>query len=315
MIKRKVTTYGAIGLTVVVVSLAFKPFTFVSEQERVVVTRAGQFVNVAPPGFLPYVPFVNGITRIPVDFQQLEILKANTFTDDSQEVTVDMKLTYRISAEDVEWVFKNANDYKSRLETLALGSMKATLGKHAATKLAANRMEAAREALDRITDEAKRLYKVQIVDLQYTDLQFSKGFREAVDGTAVAKAEAEKALHVKARKTTEAETRAIEAKGQADGKIEEARGSAESTRINTEADANRVRKLGDAEAYRITQEADALARNPTIIALRQAERWNGALPVQMFGASSAPVPILNIDPAGGAAVREVKSDQPVPRAR
>ena len=49
---------------------------------------------------------------------------------------------------------------------------------------------------------------------------------------------------------------------------------------------------GNAEATAIAARAKALADNPAIIQLTQAEKWNGALPTTMVPGSA--VPFLNV---------------------
>lgn len=70
------------------------------------------------------------------------------------------------------------------------------------------------------------------------------------------------------------------AKADADIKIATATGSAESLRIISEAEANRIREKGK-----------AISENPKVIELTYAERWNGSLPRVTGGA----VPFINVD--------------------
>ena len=57
-----------------------------------------------------------------------------------------------------------------------------------------------------------------------------------------------------------------------------------------EAEATRIR--GEAEASAIKAKAEALRDNAGLIALTQAERWNGALPTTMI--PDATVPFMNM---------------------
>lgn len=59
-----------------------------------------------------------------------------------------------------------------------------------------------------------------------------------------------------------------------------------------EADAKAVQLRGEAEASAIKAKSAALASNPALISLTQAERWNGQLPTTMVPGGA--VPFLNV---------------------
>jgi uncharacterized membrane protein YqiK len=70
----------------------------------------------------------------------------------------------------------------------------------------------------------------------------------------------------------------------------QAEADAQLARATAEAEATRIR--GDAEAAAIRAKADALRDNAGLIALTQAERWDGKLPTTMIPGST--VPFMNM---------------------
>jgi ABC-type Na+ transport system ATPase subunit NatA len=74
----------------------------------------------------------------------------------------------------------------------------------------------------------------------------------------------------------------------ADIAVTQATGRANSVRAEAQASADATVLRGNAEATAIKAKADALASNSNLIALTQAERWNGALPTTMVPGSAVP---------------------------
>ncbi|MCY1380806.1 hypothetical protein D9M69_686580 [compost metagenome] len=60
-------------------------------------------------------------------------------------------------------------------------------------------------------------------------------------------------------------------------------------RAKANADAEAIRIMGDAEATSIKARGDALRENPGLVALTQAEKWNGQLPTTMLPDGSVPM--------------------------
>lgn len=72
------------------------------------------------------------------------------------------------------------------------------------------------------------------------------------------------------------------AKAEADKEIAKARGESESRLM-----------MATAEAKAIRIKAEALRENPKLVELNAVERWDGKLPVNMYG--STPIPFLNVN--------------------
>lgn len=83
----------------------------------------------------------------------------------------------------------------------------------------------------------------------------------------------------------------------ADIAVTQATGRANSVRAEAQAQADAIVLKGNAEATAIRARADALASNSNLIALTQAEKWNGQLPTTMVPGSA--VPFLNVTTARG----------------
>jgi len=68
-----------------------------------------------------------------------------------------------------------------------------------------------------------------------------------------------------------------------------AKGEADAMVMKAEADAQAIKMRGDADAYAIKAKGAALAQNPALVQLVQAERWDGKLPQTMIPSGTLPI--------------------------
>ncbi len=272
----------AILAVLIVVLLGWGSFTYtVGETERAVLTRWGEFRSVEGPGLHFRVPILNSVTYFRVDLQDLGTkTPENTYTVDNQEVDVIWRVRYRIPADKVEFVYKNARDYKALLEATAIDRLKKGMGKVNINDLAKSRDEVAASIKNIVAGEAA-LVGLQVVDFQLPNLEYTKTFKAAVDAASQAKAmvETREQELEQARKT--AERQRVEAAGKADAYLLERR-----------AEATAIELKGKAEAAAIKAQTDALAQNAALVELKKAEKWDGQLPKQFL---SNVVPFMSVD--------------------
>src|SRR5215218_5893004 len=81
-------------------------------------------------------------------------------------------------------------------------------------------------------------------------------------------------------------------KVQAQITVTKASAEADATRAKAQAGADATRVRGDAEASAIRARAAALADNPALVSLVQAERWDGHLPQTMVPGGAMPMNTL-----------------------
>lgn len=84
---------------------------------------------------------------------------------------------------------------------------------------------------------------------------------------------------------------------QARQKVTEANAEADSQLAIATAQAKAIEIKGNAEATAINARGKALRENSNVVALVQAEKWDGKLPTQMIPGSA--VPFISLDKPGG----------------
>jgi regulator of protease activity HflC (stomatin/prohibitin superfamily) len=121
---------------------------------------------------------------------------------------------------------------------------------------------------------------VTIESVQVESIDFSQVYEASVEQRMLAEVEVAKVQQNLAKEQVTAQITVTKAQAEADSALAQARAQAEATRIK-----------GLAEAEAIDARGKALRDNPSLVALVQAEKWNGVLPTTMLPTGA--VPILN----------------------
>jgi regulator of protease activity HflC (stomatin/prohibitin superfamily) len=199
-----------------------------------------------------------------------------------------------VPADQVQYLFTNNRDYKDRVMVMAIDRLKAAMGQVNVSSVAEKRGEL-RDVIEKTLQRDAKKLGVEVTGFLLPDFQYTKSFRDAVNAAAVQKANVETFEYQRQQAEKSALTNKINAEGQANAIREKARGDADAVFLNAQAEAKSIQLKGEATASAIKAQADALASNSKLVDLRKAERWDGKLPVSIYG--SAPVPFMNVKEA------------------
>jgi regulator of protease activity HflC (stomatin/prohibitin superfamily) len=267
----------------------FAAFFTVHQYERAVVTTWGKFSYVAEPGLNWKVPFVQSAYPIRTDIRTLtpnEQKGVNTYTVDNQEVDIYFNLFYRVPPANVGFIYENAQDYRERLFNIAVDRLKSEMGKVNVAHVAEQR-GIIRDKIKAVLLNDAKVLGVDVTDFQLTNIEYTKGFKTAVEQAVTARQMIETREREAAQEKQVAERNRIKAQGEADALL-----------MRAQAEAKSIQLRGEAEAASIRAQAEALRQNTGLVELRKAEKWNGALPQQML---SGVVPFMQFHAPGAAA--------------
>lgn len=276
--------WAAIGTGVLLLVIAiFGSFFTVHQYERAVVTTWDKFSYVASPGLNWKIPFVQRAHPIRTDIRTLtpsEPKGVNTYTVDNQEVDIYFNLFYRVPPANVSYIYENAQDYRERLFNIAVDRLKSEMGKVNVAHVAEQRGVISNRIKTVLVQDSKVL-GVDVTDFQLTNIEYTKGFKTAVEQAVTARQMIETREREAAQEKQVAERNRIKAQGEADA-----------TLTRAQAEAKSIQLRGEAEAAAIRAQAEALKQNTGLVELRKAEKWNGALPQQML---SGVVPFMSFN--------------------
>lgn len=197
-------------------------------------------------------------------------------TVEGMSVNADIGISYRIEPDKVPLVFQKYRKGIEEITDIYLRNMvRDALVTHASdqpietvygkgkTELIQEVEQTVRQQVEAIGITVERIYWVGQVRLP-----------PSVIAALNAKIEA-------TQKAQQRENEVAQAKAEADKAVAEARGVADSTLLRAKAEAEAIRIRGD-----------ALRSNAELVQLTIAEKWDGKLPVNMYG--SAAVPFINV---------------------
>lgn len=292
--RRSIVSYVLVALGFLALGILFLSTYFtVQQNERTVVSSWGEYRYVAEPGLHFKMPFRDAIISYPTGIESLWSGKdwVNTYTNDNQEIDIAFTVFYRLPVNQIEFIYTSNRDYEPRLRSLTIDRLKAAMGQVNVQTVAEKRGEL-RDSIKKTLQHDMLPMGIEVTDFQLTDLKYTDSFRNAVSNAAVQKANIESVEYQRQQAQKQAETAKIEAIGKADAARENARGNADARLLQATAEAKAIQLQGEAQATAIRAQSDALKENQSLVELEKAKRWDGKLPVSVYG--SAPIPFLGV---------------------
>jgi prohibitin 2 len=198
-----------------------------------------------PEGFGFRTPFITRI--IPVLIQQRTVpLRADCFSSDLQQVSVEVRVLYRVPEASVVQIYREfaGDPFDSLIAPRVQEALKEVTAVLTAEQIVKRRDEVKEKAI--IAARLKIGEMLTVEDIVIRDIHLSKELETAIEAKMVAEQEAARARFTQLQSQVEADTTVIRAEG--------------------EAKAIRVR-------------GEALKLNPAFIRLQIVEKWNGKSPL------------------------------------
>jgi regulator of protease activity HflC (stomatin/prohibitin superfamily) len=267
---------GAIGAVIVgliVLVVLGGSFYTIDAGERGVILRNGKVVGTAEPGLSFKLPIVDSVKEITVQTQARVYEKVMVYSRDQQSAELYISVNYRLPADQVTTIYTEYGG-KDGVMTRLLDrqvpeEVKNVFGRFNAVTAIQERERLSKEVQEAI--QRATTNPVLIVEsVQIENIDFSKAYEDSIEQRMLAEVEVQKVQQNAQREKVQAEIAVIQAKAQADA----------------------VKLQGDAEAHAINARGRALAQNPALVELVQAEKWNGVLPTTMVPGQT--VPFINV---------------------
>lgn len=289
LITPKRIAYALAAFIIVVVLFAFWPLRTVPTGTRGVVTVGGAITKIENEGFMILMPW-QSLTIFSIRAEAANVEKAEGSTNDQQPVHTSMTVRYSIVPDKVGEVFEKYShdgNLDSYIMTGTLEVFKAVAANFSAPDLIAKRPQVSQEIAAALRTKVA-IYGAQVINIDMTNFAFSPSYMNAIN---------EKVTQEQLRLGAENKLKTVEAEQKQKVAIAEAEASAQ--RATADGQAYAQLKVATAQADALKVQNAALAQNKEVLELRrievqleQAKRWDGKLPVNMYG--SAPVPLLNL---------------------
>lgn len=256
----------------------------IDQGERGVILRNGKIVGVADAGFHLKTPLIETVKVMSVREHLSQYDDLWLYSFDQQNATMDVTVNWKVNPELVTDIYADYGTLDNMIGTLVspkiFDAVKNVFGQYTAVKAIQDRtlMGQDIEASIRAAIADPRLI---ITSVQVKNVDFSDAYEASVEERMLAEVEVQKIRQNAEREKVQAEILVIQAHAKADARVAQATAEAEAIILK-----------GNAEAEAINARGQALQNNPSIVALVQAERWDGVLPVTMV--PNAAVPFLNL---------------------
>lgn len=275
-----------IGLFVV-----FGSWYTIDQTERGVLLRNGAFVEVVQPGLHFKWPWIEAVYKIDMQTHTTSYgydkeAKRDTmeaYSADQQPAYLRVSVTYHVAADKVQEMYERfGGDYRAAvariIEPQVPAQIKVVFGQYTAARAISNRGPLNSDAAEALKQALSYDPVFVIETVQIENIAFSGDYIKSVEKRMQAEVEVQQL-----RQNLERE------KVQAEIAVTQATGRANSVRAEAQAQADAIRLRGDAEAQAIQARGEALSKNPNLVSLVQAERWDGKLPVTMLPGGSVPM--------------------------
>lgn len=286
-----ITTALGIVLGIFCLSIVFGSWYTVDQTQRGVLLRNGALVEVVQPGLHFKWPFIEKVVQVDMQTHTRswgydkaagrDTMEA--YSADQQPAFLRVSLTFQVSPDKVADIYTRfGGDYESAVTRLiqphVYERIKVVFGQYTAARAISARGQLNAEASKAMTDAIAYDPTFIINSVQIENISFSGEYIKSVEARMQAEVEVQRLRQNLERERVQADIVVTQAKAQADA-----------TRANALADAERIKLRGDAEAQAITARAKALADNPALVSLVQAEKWDGKLPATMVPGGAVPM--------------------------
>ena len=248
--------------------------------------------NSLPEGLYFYNPISTNIVTMDTRLQK-KTTHLETYTKDIQQTTMYITVNFFVDPQNAHILYQRIGlNYGSTLiEPALMSAVKDVVGKVEADKFINNR-ELVTEEIKQKLSKALDGSHVVIQSVSIEDIAFSGAFEAAIEAKQIATQEAIKSQNETVRVAEEGKQRVIKARAESDSKKAQSDADAYAIEVESKAKAEAIRQMGLAESEAIREKSKALAQNANLVELTKAERWNGALPQNIYG--SGPIPFLDI---------------------
>ena len=297
----------AVGALFLLAAVGYEAFYIVNPTE-LAFTRTFGRVDQDPnspvtPGVHFMVPLATAVDRIQISVDTVSLPQdLRVLSHDGQVIELGVSLTRRIPPNAVYNLLYNTGgvgnvDIDRNIFAIVADRTLTIFGREDVLNIASERERIIGLMKTAIAGELRRLFGVELVDLQITGFRFSPEYESAVNENTLAKTNAYRAEQVLKQKQVEALQAVAEARGRADSAIQAARGESESTLLKAQAagKATEIEAGADSDAIKMrVAAAGGIEDYAKVMTADTMKRWNGQPPQTVLGGTGSPVPFFQV---------------------
>jgi len=262
--------------------IVFGSWYTVDQTQRGVILRNGAVVGTAQPGLGFKIPMIDSIEKISVRTATWTWDKMNSYSFDQQPADLKISVTLRAVPEKVADLYSRFGGLETAVKQVVSPvvnqQVKIVFGRYTAVRAIQERGALNGAIRDAIVNALKDDSMVAIESVQLENIEFSHAYLQSIEQRMLAEVEVQKLQQNAEREKVQAQI-----------VVTKATAEANAVRQRAQAESEAITLRGNAEATAISARGKALADNPNLVTLVQAEKWNGVLPVTMVPGGTVPM--------------------------
>lgn len=293
---------SAVVGSVIALTVVLGSWYTIDQTERGVLLRNGAFVEVVQPGLHFKWPWIESVYKIDMQthtktYGYDSTTKKSTmeaYSSDQQPAMLRVSVTLHVAPDKVAEVYERfGGDYDAAISRLVAPPLQAyskvVFGQYTAQRAITERGKLNADVAKTLTG-ALAYDPVFVIDtVQVEDISFSGEYIKSVEQRMQAEVQVSQMQQNLLQEKIKADIAVTQAQGRANSVLAEAKANADAIKLKGDADATSIKARGEAEARVVEAKGEALAKNPGLVTLTQAERWNGALPTSMIPGGTLPM--------------------------
>jgi regulator of protease activity HflC (stomatin/prohibitin superfamily) len=271
----------AIPLTIAFFALiiAFSSWYTVDQGERAVILRNGAAIGTAEPGLHFKFPIIDRVVFISMQSMKVEFDRMSSYSKDQQPAEIKLSVNFHVlpsSTQDIYSTYGSVEGLVDRvLRPKVNDSTKEVFGQFTAVSVIQDRAKFGTDVYQSVVDVAGKYLIIESIQIENID--FSNAYEQSIEQRMLAEVEVQKVRQNWEKEKVSADITRTKAQAEADARLAQAT-----------AQAKAIEMTGQAEASAIQAKGAALRDNPALVALIQAEKWDGKLPNTMVPGSAVP---------------------------
>jgi regulator of protease activity HflC (stomatin/prohibitin superfamily) len=294
--------WGAGGLALLF--LASESYYTVDPTQMAGVRRLGTVSSTEPVGSGLHfkAPFIDTVDRVTVSLQTYTVPRLVVNTVDNQPVQLTVGVSYTTPASAVLHLLYEVGragnaDIDENIHRIIADRAAKVFAQQNTTTISENRekLSAALRAI--LTEDLRRLYGIEVQDLQIADIVYSDSFRASVEAAVKAKNDSVASENMVNKVRYDGEQAKVKAAAEAAAAISRAEGEKQAAILAAQGQAEATRLQGEASADAIRAQGKALTESPRYVDYAVAKAWNGQPPQTILGNQGA-VPFFQLGKTG-----------------
>lgn len=262
-----------------VLVILFSSWYTVDQGERAVILRNGAAIGTAEPGLHFKLPIIDKVVFISMQSLKIEFNKMASYSKDQQPAEIKLSVNFHVLPSSVQNIYSTYGSVDALVDRVLRpkvnDSTKEVFGQFTAVSVIQDRAKFGTDVYQSIVTAVGT--DLVIESIQIEDIDFSNAYEQSIEQRMLAEVEVQKVKQNWEKEKISADITRTKAQAEADAQLAQAI-----------AQAKAIEMRGQAEASAIQAKGTALRDNPALVALIQAEKWDGKLPNTMVPGSAVP---------------------------